>query len=294
MDFDNSWEALLKPGEATKYFDVHRGEPFQATASTYSKINAWWLAEISRLIYKDDAVGPGTRQEFLDEVGMKEEHFFEGPVGSQEDTQCAIVRPSDPDRQTFAILVFRGTSNIKDALTDVKAVPVNWEKGGQVYEGFLNALNSVWDEVDVALNQFECPLFYTGHSLGAALATLAASRRPPRALYTYGSPFVGNAQFTATLSGPGVFRVVNNRDVVTTVPPELLSFKHIQAGELHYIAHDGQILLNPTDQEIDDDRSQRDTMNPQNSSVLRHFTQPPEFLADHTPVNYVAHLERAF
>jgi len=294
MNFDNSWEALLKPGLASKYFDVHRGEPFQATASTYSKINAWWLAELSRLIYKDDALGPRTRQECLTEVDLIEEHFFPSPKNDWDDTQCAIVKQGDSHKQPFAVLVFRGSSSLKDWLTNLRAIPVAWKQGGQVYEGFMNALDSVWERIDKALDQFHCPVFYTGHSLGGALATLAASRKPPLAVYTFGSPLVGDESFMKTLPQDRVFRVINNQDLVTRVPPPLLRFEPTHVGELHYIAHDGQFLLNPTEDTIERDRSERDTMNPQNTNLLRHFVEPPEFLSDHTPVNYVAHLERAF
>lgn len=292
MNFDNSWNALLNPGKAAKYFDLHSGKPFEATATSYSKINAWWLAEFSRLIYKDDAVGPGKRQDFLDKVGLQE-HFIESPPHAQADTQCAIIKPSQTDKPPFAVLVFRGTSNLRDWLTNLRELPVEWEKGGQVYDGFMHALNSVWDPVEAALDQLNCPLFYTGHSLGAALATLAASRRPPQGLYTFGSPFVGDKQFALTLPGQGMFRVANNRDIVATLPLDLADFGQVHVGELHYIAHDGQMLLNPADDQVAKDRLQRDTMNSPSSNLLRHFIEPAEFLADHAPVNYVAHLERA-
>ena len=50
MDFDNSWNAVGKPGLATRFFDVLSQTKFEADATSYSKINAWWLAELSRLI----------------------------------------------------------------------------------------------------------------------------------------------------------------------------------------------------------------------------------------------------
>jgi len=122
------------------------------------------------------------------------------------------------------------------------------------------------------------------------LATLAAARRPPQTLYTYGSPLVGDKVFVASLSRVGAYRVVNNRDVVPTLPPPL-GYHH--AGELHYITHDGSIVVNPDDVTVALDRLRRDG----SAKLLRNlngaFTDAPEFLADHAPVNYVAHLERA-
>ena len=73
---------------------------------------------------------------------------------------------------------------------------------------------------------------------GAALSTLAAARamiegRLPRpaALYTFGSPRVGDATFTTTLRAVYHCRVVNDNDIVATVPPPLF-FRH--DGELHH------------------------------------------------------------
>ena len=55
MDFDNSWEAVLHPGKATVFFDVLGDTKFDPDAASYSKINAWWLAELCRLIYRQGA-----------------------------------------------------------------------------------------------------------------------------------------------------------------------------------------------------------------------------------------------
>lgn len=82
MEFDNSWDALLKPGEAAQFFDIHNAAPIQTNSSGYSKINAWWMAELSRLIYKQetDEIGKEakvpTRKDILDKVNLDEIKFF--------------------------------------------------------------------------------------------------------------------------------------------------------------------------------------------------------------------------
>jgi triacylglycerol lipase len=291
MDFDNSWDALLKPGDATVYFDNLSLEKFQVDATSYSPINAWWLAELCRLIYRQgaDEVDPPpkgpTRQEILKEVGLEQVEFF-----NASDTQGSVIKTSESANARFAVLVFRGTNALRDWLTNLNGTPVSWPGGGVVHEGFRNALDLVWDDVSKCLDSVECPIYYTGHSLGAALAALAASRRTPRALYTFGSPLTGDKEFASTLSGTGVYRVVNNRDAVTTVPPH--GFDHL--GELHYITHDGGMLVNPDDDTVARDRLKRDCIPIFSRDWLRHFTDAPEPLADHAPVNYVAHLERLF
>jgi len=292
MNFDNSWNAVLKPGEATVFFDVLSNTKFEADATSYSKINAWWLAELCRLIYRqgsDEARGakPPTRRQILDNVKLEEIEFF-----NEGDTEAGLVKTKSSADVQFAALVLRGTNNLMDWLTDIRAIPAGWAGHGNVHKGFAKALTLIWDKVSTSLDKnvpSDCPLFITGHSLGAALATLAASLRPPRALYTFGSPRVGDKDFGETLSGVKNFRVVNNRDAVTTVPPPL-PFHHV--GELHYITHEGGMLTNPDDDTVARDRLKRDRISIFSGDLRRFFTDAPEPFADHAPVNYVAHLER--
>ena len=72
-------------------------------------------------------------------------------------------------------------------------------------------------------------LFFAGHGLGAALATLAAARHTPTALYTYGSPRVGDAACATSLrSIENTFhRVIYDEDIVIGLPPMELGFQHV-------------------------------------------------------------------
>ncbi|KAK1430516.1 hypothetical protein QVD17_13321 [Tagetes erecta] len=72
----------------------------------------------------------------------------------------------------------------------------------------------------------------TGHSLGAALALLAADDlstcakdMPPIAVYTFGGPRVGNKGFAKRLSSQNVkvLRIVNSQDLITRVPGMFVS-----------------------------------------------------------------------
>ncbi len=290
MDFENSWAAVFKPGLATRYFDVHAERPFQATATTYTSLNAWWLAELSRLVYKQerdeigDRAGEQTRNQILSEVGLAETAFF-----NAGGSQAVLVGPSGPDGPRFAVVVFRGTDDLQAWFDfNFDLVPTRWPEGGKVHQGFQEAFNVIWHQIDAALPP-GVPTLYAGHSLGGALATLAASRRPPTSTHTFGSPRVGDADFVAAVPHDTFFRVVNNRDIVTEAPP--VGLEHV--GQLHYITHDGDLLVDPDDATVRADRLHRDPSFDLKRNLIDRLTGPPQELADHAPVNYVAHLERA-
>ncbi|HEV7921084.1 MAG TPA: lipase family protein [Thermoanaerobaculia bacterium] len=283
MEFDNSWQGVTVPGDGTSYFEKHRGLPFDVGSTRYSAINAWWLSEISRLIYRHGATRKllKDRRQLLAEVGFIEREPFdvEGTQGSIIESAPGSIHPP------MGILAFRGSEEFKDWMTNINAVPVPWEGPGLVHSGFRRGLNVVWEQIESLLTTMTVPLFYTGHSLGAALATVAAARKPPRATYTYGGPRCGDAHFASTFETRQHYRIVNNRDIVATLPPPPL-YRH--AGEQHYVSSAGSMLVNPSLAVVDTDRLRTDPTYDDHRLLL----QAPQFIADHAPVNYVAHLER--
>lgn len=143
---------------------------------------------------------------------------------------------NDPETGTQAILAgdderlvlaFRGTEtdSFKDIKTDADAEPVPCESGGKVHGGFLKAYGSIANDIDKALSdpaRSGLPLYITGHSLGGALATVAAKLLEHdggiAACVTFGSPRVGDENWVGGLKTP-VYRLVNAADVVTMLPP---------------------------------------------------------------------------
>ena len=135
----------------------------------------------------------------------------------------------------------------KDIISDIKLNLVPSTSGiGKVHSGFKEALNEIWPDIFSTLTKAKNrkDVYFTGHSLGAAMATLAAVRcsrisetPQPSGLYTYGSPKVGNRRFSffaKELCIPGG-RWVNNVDIVTRVP--LWPYAHI--GQSFYMDHNG-------------------------------------------------------
>jgi triacylglycerol lipase len=106
------------------------------------------------------------------------------------------------------------------------------------------------------INSLELPqntkIVCTGHSLGAAIATIVASRLDADELYTFGSPRVGNKAFVDEMMNDKIkhYRFVNNNDVVTTVPFAFMGYRH--NGDLIYINFYGNIRKMTTWQRIKD------------------------------------------
>ncbi|HKE92762.1 MAG TPA: lipase family protein [Povalibacter sp.] len=265
-----TWSDLLLPGDAGSFFVRDPLPVPDVDAREYSAANAWWLAELSRIAYRRDALETPTppqplRAEFLRRAGLEEVELFRSAMTGTAALLVRAVRPTP-----FAALVFRGTEQeLQDFLHDADTVPVSAFGGTvRVHRGFKRALNSVWTPIANALDRLDCPVFYAGHSLGAALATLAALRRPPRAVYAFGSPRVGDEQFVAKLRDVPVYRIVHGNDIVTTVPPEIFGFRH--AGEERRIGSStpGALSFDP-------------------AVLWNQLITPIGLLADHAPINYV-------
>jgi pimeloyl-ACP methyl ester carboxylesterase len=193
-----------------------------------------------------------------------------------------VITPADQDRGgPFSILVFRGTQTFRNWVTNLDTAPVSWPGQGRVHRGFREALESVWPVLASVLETLVGPVLYAGHSLGGALATLAAAKRPPEVLYTVGSPRVGDGLFASSLAGVPIHRIVNGSDLVSRVPPEGLGFVHL--GEHHQLAPANRAEGRSTPEPAATEQSRADWF----GSLLG----PPPFLSDHGPVYYAARLE---
>lgn len=143
------------------------------------------------------------------------------------------------------ILCFRGTEpdELSDVLADLNAIPRCSMTHGWVHSGFRNELDKLWEQLVEHMNTHQKKkLYVTGHSLGAAMATVATSRieefRDVEQLTTFGSPRVGTRGFVKHIKTPHK-RVVNNNDIVTRVPLWLMGYKH--HGDLTYINFYGNV-----------------------------------------------------
>ncbi len=118
-------------------------------------------------------------------------------------------------------LAFRGTEEALDLLTDFRYVKTDWRYGGRVHAGFEAAFWPLWAILKPELDRLDPKLHrvYTGHSLGAALAQLAASAPGYlHEMHLFGCPKVGNDDFVKLITCP-TWRYEAKGDPVPHVPP---------------------------------------------------------------------------
>ena len=279
IPYDRSATGLLHPGRATDFF------PLGGNAS-----DAGLCAEMARVAYVKFEEGGAARRSFesvyLPRVGFR----LVGDPFTKGGTQGFVADGETRDGGPVRVVAFRGTEpdDWRDILTDVDFRETAWD-GGWVHRGFARAFSRVSARVLAAIDDAGPArrVFVTGHSLGAALATLTASLRPGVLLFTFGSPRVGDTGF-ARLVGPRHARFVDHLDAVTRVPPAgALDYTHAGAG--YFIEADGGVSGPLADDEIV--RRQRLAGCAELSVAdlfdrLRRGDVALRDLTDHAPINY--------
>lgn len=160
-----------------------------------------------------------------------------------------LVRPTEKG----LIIAFGGTDSSQNVKTDVRVTDTNPDflesvsKKLRVHTGFSRAYLSVRDTIFDATEQADHKLTVTGHSLGGALATLAALDLSLRgytvSCYTYGAPQVGDQLFVEAFNSK-VFqsvRVVNGLDPV----PKSLSLQFMHVKGMYPVST--TVTINPHD-----------------------------------------------
>ena len=205
----------------------------------FSWKTATFCARLSNHAYKGEQEFRATFEKDWDDISFL----------SNGGTECYIL--SCPKNY---IVVFRGTQ--PTSWEDIKAdaffikskrewLPNKNHTGskGLIHSGFRHALNDIWEALwdHYKQNGQDKQLVVTGHSLGAALATLYTDRidDPKSVCYTFGSPRVGNKELIKNMDF-NCYRIRNNNDIVTKVPPELVGFSH-KSTELKYFDCDGNL-----------------------------------------------------
>jgi triacylglycerol lipase len=129
-----------------------------------------------------------------------------------------------------AFVAIKGTANLYDALTDLNTGVKTSHTGCPVHQGFYYAFDSILTELRKFITSLKGihTVHCVGHSLGGAIATLAADwikasgAKATAKLYTFGSPRVGLDMFTkkctSRLLTQNIYRVYHQTDPVPMVP----------------------------------------------------------------------------
>ncbi|EFP00003.1 hypothetical protein CRE_18522 [Caenorhabditis remanei] len=149
------------------------------------------------------------------------------------DSTCAAYAVVS-DSTKRIIVVFRGTKSKSQLfLEGWQSVNhgIDFFDMGDVNRYFLNAHLVLWPEIEKVITNprwVDYEITFTGHSLGGALAALAAARtakqgyRPGNMIkvYTFGQPRVGTRLFARNFDAllPNTYRVVFRRDIVPHMP----------------------------------------------------------------------------
>lgn len=181
-------------------------------------------------------------------------------VGRKIPVFYGFLLESDED----SILVFRGTQRTAEWLGNVYAVqqdylhPTTGEKLGRIHTGFRRITNSIIEPIPQDVIQQinpNKPCYVSGHSLGAALATIIAldlalavpALQPQIQLYAYASPRVGDPDFVRSYARilPNSFRITNLADPIPMMPPTKLRAEFVHVGEeWSFISQSSDILPN--------------------------------------------------
>jgi hypothetical protein len=235
------YRILPSPYEDTDFRQV------ESLPSGYSNQLALTLAKAAYLAYQDKQFVAEVVGRWGVAMGAQKDdiirHNFRYFNNRGRDTQAYMFRT-----EHFMVLAFRGSQEPLDWLTNFTTQLKNftiYKEGvtavssyqGRVHKGFFQAWSIIeqsvveqivrWRKACAAEGKLLPPLYITGHSLGGALATMAAaalvdSNIHVAGVYTFGQPRVGDRTFVSQLSlktGGKVFRFVNNNDLVPHVPP---------------------------------------------------------------------------
>ncbi len=209
----------------------------------------------------------------------------------------------DPDHGTqgflaysdeIAVVVLTGTEDVKDLLKDAQVWTQEGRKDPQcdkkvsIHNGFYRALSNIKKDETLfqrltQLQQQGRKVYFTGHSLGGALATILAyftSLDHPdiqvTAVYTFGQPHTGTSSFQKCYDARlknRTFRFVNSDDAIPRIKPTD-NYEHV--GIPIYFDSKGNIV----------EEADFSALN----SVGSFIDSP--FINDHDIRNYLNHLEK--
>lgn len=166
-----------------------------------------------------------------------------------------IKNHEDIENYKTLYISFKGVSSTKDLFDSADCNKYNYDvlNNIKIHKGFWNKYSNLRSQLHYLINTYSTKvnqIVCTGHSLGAALASICAldiyyTYKIRATLHTFGSPRVGNVDFANIM--PHIlnehYRVTYMDDVVSHIPMGF-EYQHIYGNHIHFIDDDVYILQN--------------------------------------------------
>ena len=264
------------PGEALECDNIQVPYTFDPANDGYSLDNAFWTMWFAKRSFTGGE--ETTRQELLD-LGFTDYQYIENEAAGLQ----VLIAANNQSQ----IIAYQGSKQIIDWFANFYffQADAGFNVEGKIHQGFARVLDSEWQQILDTVYAFHRPgqaIWLSGHSLGAALATITSARLMAAGfevapLYTHASPRVGDTQFAENFYeqiGERHYRFANGVDIVPHLPPAgdaanaaanfiplgLTSFSegflsdlaYTHAGQLYRIETDGALTHFPGLQEQED------------------------------------------
>lgn len=266
-----------QPEDVPEYPEYNEAEALQhifyskAAFCTEDSISSWSCGEMCD---KAPIVGTDTIR-YIPEGDRFKVQGYVAQVPTETTIQSSKVTTNttssiDQIKDTKCMISFRGSLNganwYADFLAMLRPWPLNeltgadWCKGCMAHYGFTEAYEELREDVHRAVQELKCTrLVLTGHSLGAAIATIAsfdlraAMGYQVDATWTFGKPRIGNEEFVNNFeaaakkqgASPPMWRVVHYHDPIPRAPPHLPGIHPVAHGslEIYYTKRDSSEYL---------------------------------------------------
>ena len=143
--------------------------------TSYNGANAYWMARLARAVYTRQQESTAPDEDRILANLNEEDGYFNTVKGFDKNSAQAMV----VDHDDYVAIVFRGTDEAIDWLDNVNVLRRE-ALFGSFHRGFYDSVEDLWDNVDSTVKEMLAgkrrPVWFSGHSLGGAMATIGAAR----------------------------------------------------------------------------------------------------------------------